>query len=358
MRFLILLLVAAPVAAAPKLTEVAPDLAAAAGEGELVFLERRGGTPFRAFLAKRSDDSCAHHAASMVDVAAYPKLFPGVTKAKILKRGERFIDYELTINAPFDPVVPGRVEPLSKDTIAFVDEKTGGRGTFRLHDDGDGCLLVYHVSLPDGRQSGFVDIVRKVEPGGGDVGEMIGALASLRGYAPHGRRPKVDPRALDRLARRGIAISLLRKKDGGVQLKASRLVDEPIDVVRKRLTNRADWAKRADAIRSLHERGKTTRWNVGYLGGTVNLKTRRTDRRRGDGFEIVDQIIGGDVKKGLWRVHAAPAGEGATRLRVFIDADLSSGSFVLTKLAESNDTMRDALAIELALNMLVDVVDR
>ena len=360
-----LTLASSPAFAVPMLVDVAPDAAAAAaGEGELLFLARRGSKPFRGLLAKRSNESCKKISASMTDILGYEDRFSGVVKSRITKKHGKYIDYELTIDAPFRPVIPGRVERAADNRIVFHDIDTGGQMTFRLHDDDGGCIVLYHLAHPGDKHSGFVDLIKKLEPGGADVGELVAALAVLRGYMPGSakRAPgSTQLRSLERVADRGhrgrgIAYAVSRKDNGHTMMVVTRRIDAPYSDVVARLGNPEQWVKKSDVLHRVKQNNDRTEWKFGYLGGTVNVKTKSTTSKKAAQFTAVHKVVSGDIKRGLWKVKATPDGKG-TRVELLVDADFTKGSFVLTKFADGNDAIRDAIPIELGLNVLVDLFD-
>ena len=345
------------------LVDVEPAAAAAAaGGGELLFLARRGSKPFRGLLAKRSVATCKEISARMTDILGYEDRFSGVVKSRIKKKHGKYIDYELTIDAPFRPVVPGRVERVSEDRIVFHDIETGGQMTFRLHDDDGGCVVLYHLAHPGDKHSGFVDIITKFEPAGADVGELIAALAVMRGYMPEGTKKPATARQIRSLRRvadrgfhgRGIAYAVSRRQNGNTLMVATRKLKAPFADVVARLDSPEKWPVKSHVLQRVRVKPAKTEWKFGYLGGTVNVATRATRKKEAQSFSATYKVISGDIKRGSWTIDARPEGSG-TRVELSLDAEFSDGSFVLTKFAEMNDSIREAIPIEFGLNVLFDI---
>lgn len=364
------LLVAAGAAAAPS---TLPSNVSLAGllelsrEGEVLFLPRLQASPFEAVIGTSSPKSCAEHEAALMDVDGYPRLWKDIKEVRVQKRAPKRIEYEFDIDLVFSPTIKGVVEHPSAGVVTFNDVETSGRFTYELRSVAGGCHILYHLYQPAGQKSGFVKLITTVEKGAADTGELIGALASLRGVAssPTGQKAALASssesaeRAWDQLAGAGTVLRLSpRPGDAAVVLTTKRRVSKNSDAVLWAIRDRKRYAKELDTVKKVKDRGRSVSWTFGYFGGRVKFDTAVTEE--GDvaapgGLVITERITSGDVDKGFWRWRVREVA-GGTEVELHMDMDLTPGSLIMRNFVAKEPIIALGLPTQLALTMMGELI--
>jgi hypothetical protein len=352
---------ASPLPASTPLTGLL-DLTA---RGEVILLPAHDSSPFDAVIATRSRHGCDRIERTLLDVEGYPRVWPGLQEVRVVKRTKREIHYEFDIDMMFSPTLKGLVEHPARGVVVFRDQDTGGHAWYQLRDGPDGCQIVYTIHQPKGKRSGFVDLIRKLESGAGDMGELLGGIGTIRGLA----RPEQEVRrappvtrsaqlAWDQLASRGTVMRAIRRPGGRTALASKRVVSTPVADVLWAVRNRARYVKQVDAVKAVRDDGRTADWSISYFGGRVNVKTaivEEGDVNSLEGLRITERVVGGDIRSGFWR-WTIRAVEGGTEVELYYDADLARGSLVLRNFARQDRNLYIALPMHLSLKMMGDVV--
>lgn len=353
------------------LTTTLPQKAPVAGlleltaRGEIMHLPAHDASPFNALMTTRSSRSCSSIERTLMDVDGYPKLWTGIKSVRIQKRLPKRVEYEFDVDVVLSPTMKGVVEHPSPGIVVFHDVETGGRFWYQLRDVQGGCQLLYHLHQPKGARSGFVELITTVEKGATDSGELIGALASLRGVVRPEEEIKQEPmttaqslRAWDELASRGTVLRTIYERGHHLQMASKRRVDRPVNEVLWSIRNRKAYKQRLDTVKKVNDHGRTVDYTFGYFGGRVSFQTTVTEE--GDvngesGLTITERITKGDVDTGYWRWNVR-AVEGGTEVDLHLDMDLAQGSLLMRNFAKQDPAVAYALPTQMTLTMMGHLV--
>lgn len=333
--------------------------------GEVFLLPAHDASPFHALVTTRSSRSCDAIERTLMNVRGYPALWPGIKKVRILKESAERVDYEFDVDVVLSPTIKGVVEHPSPGVVLFHDAETGGYAWYQLRRIGEGCQILYHLYQPLGERSGFVKLITAVEKGAADGGEIIGALASLRGLVQAEGLPTQTPpesaaaqQAWDALASHGTVVRTLYERGQPLKMASKRRVDRPVNDVLWAIRNRKAYKQALDTVKKVKDRGRTVEYTFGYFGGRVSVETEVVesgDVHAPGGLAITERITDGDVDTGFWR-WTVRAVEGGTEVDLYVDMDLAQGSLLMRNFARQDAAVAYALPTQITLTMMGKIV--
>lgn len=331
-----------------------------ADTGEVLLLPRQNRQPFDAWLFSRSARPCAEVEANMLDVDNWVKHFDNLKSSKASSRTADSVSYELELTVVLGPTIYGKITKVSPGVLRFNDPTTKAYSIYHLEDAGDGtCLMRYRIVEEAGKSSGWVAIMKGLEGRAGDAGNYAAALSSARGFAKPENAKRVTGSAAEAarvaLAGQGTMIEIDRSKKHPTYTLRRRVRTKFSDVAWS-VRNKQTYSERCVVVKRSEDRGRSAEYTVGAFGGRVSFTTAVTEREEAGGVIVIEEVAtGGDLKKGGWRWRLAPVDGGADVELVF-DADLVSGSRVMSAMADTDPIARESFMLHIALQFMADLV--
>lgn len=337
--------------------------------GEVAFLPRPQSQPFNAVVLTRSASSCAHVAMEMMDIPSWPKRW-NIKEATVLERTPRRVRYEIAFDMPLSPTVPGLIEYPDDRHVVFNDVETGAKFIWTLDalpttsggGGAAGCAMRYSLLETPGKASGWVAIIKALEPSAVDAGNFAAAFSSARGFAqaPNAKAtPSPDAHAaFALLARHGTALRVVRAPSGVSTVVVRRTVDKKPSDVAWAIRDKKRYPERVDAIARVKDRGLTAEYSVGAFGGRVGFQVavkEHGDASTAEGLTITETVTGGDIANGSWTWRVRPVA-GGSDVELTWSADVVEGSAVLRTLARTDPVARESLGLHMALSFIHNLV--
>lgn len=339
-------------------------------QGEVALLPMHDEQPFNAILITRSATPCAHVAHDMMDVESWTKRW-NIKEVVVRERTSTRVRYEMNLDMAFSPRIPGLIERPDAHRVVFNDVQTGAQFIWTLEPlpadaSGEGtlagCALRYSLLEAPGKASGWVGIIKAIEPSAVDAANFAAALSSARGFV--GAAPTRTARSAEaeaafaRLARHGTALRTLRNASAPSIVVVRRVVDRPPSDVAWSVRDKKRYPERVRVIGSVKDRGRTAEYSIGAFGGRVAFAMsveESGDLQAPDGLTIQETVTGGDIQHGrwVWRLRPVPGG---TDVELTFNADLVEGSAVLRTLARADPIARESLGLHMALSFMGKLV--
>jgi hypothetical protein len=283
--------------------------------------------------------------------------------SKAKERTDKTVIYELELKVVLAPTIYGRITRESPGVLLFNDLETKAYSVYTLEgaDDG-GCLVRYRIVEERGKSSGWVAIMKGLEPSAGDAGNYAAALSSARGFA----KPEKAKRVRDTGAAEAARISLAGQ---GTMVEIDRSKDRPTYTLRRRVTtsfsdvswavrNKKGYAEKTPVVKKAEERGPVSRYTIGGFGGRVSFTTHVSEQTEEGGVLVVDErVSGGDIgaSHGGWRWRLAPV-DGGVDVELMFAADIVAGSRLMSTMAETDPIARESFMLHVALAFMGDLV--
>lgn len=326
--------------------------------GELLILPGHGRSPWRGTVVTQHKKSCDDVERTMMNVRGYPSIWKKMRNVRILSQSPRRVHYAFELDLLLSPKLETVVENPKPGTVVFTGNDTDGRAVWSLEQMQNSCRMVYDLSQPKGSNSGFVKILKRMEPGLVDAAELAGGLALARGYAPpalrYGQSTKLSKDGwvgLYKLAKDNTVVRVLARKKSPPVLVAYRYVSRSVDDVAASIADYKDYGRDVDFLDKVRPTGRGARWSIEYFGGSVDFTTKSTTRQAGRTRIIREKVIGGDLERGYWTWRLTPMRSG-TLVELELDLDITEGSTVLRTLTHQDEMIRDSTGLQVALEFM------